>query len=70
MNKLLKIGLIFQIPNLLALVVLILGLVIFNINWGWMYENAGFIILGVIFSLLNIFSIIFIALGILNENSE
>ena len=65
MNKLIKIGLIFQIPNLLALVVLILGLIIFNVNWSFMYENAGFIILGVVFGLCNIFSLILIVSGML-----
>lgn len=67
MNKLLKIGLILQVPNIYALMVLFLMFLIFKINWNILLNNAGWIILGVIYGLINIFSIILLICGIFNN---
>jgi len=67
MNKLLKIGLILQIPNICALIVLFLMLLIYKLNWALFSENAGWIILGVIYGLLNIFSLILLICGIFEK---
>lgn len=68
MNKLLKIGLILQVPNLLALIVIILMFLVYKINWNIFLNNAGWIILGVIYGLINIFSIILSICGIFNND--
>jgi len=67
MNKLLKIGLILQIPNFLVLIIISLMLIVYKINWALLSENAGWIILGVIYGLVNIFSLILLICGIFEK---
>ena len=69
MNKQLKIGLILQIPNVLALIciILIFGLPMINFD-SFTYKNTVLIIGGTVYALLNIFSIILIIAGLGNNN--
>lgn len=66
MNKLTKIGLILQIPNSCALTVFILML-LSTLNWTLILSYAGWIILGVVFGLVNIFSFILLVCGVLEK---
>ncbi len=66
MNKFLKTGLILQIPNLIGLIIFIFAWIFMVINWEWLLNNIILIIIISIFTIINIFSIILLALGILD----
>jgi len=67
MNRILKIGLLLQIPNIVILFSLA-GFYLFNlIPWMLISSLIGYILLAVIMGLTNIFSAIFIIIGILND---
>jgi hypothetical protein len=65
MNKILKWGLILQIPNILILSIILIATLVLTIDWLFLFENFGIIILMVFYGLVNIFSLIFIIGGIL-----
>jgi hypothetical protein len=69
MNKILKYGLYMQIPNLILIMIITLSLIITSINWNWFINNLGIIILGTIFVLINIFSLILIFVGLMENNN-
>jgi uncharacterized Tic20 family protein len=70
MNKILKYGLYMQIPNLILIMIITLSLIITSINWNWFINNLGIIILGTIFVLINIFSLILILVGLMENNNS
>lgn len=64
MNKNLRIGLYLQIPNAVIILGLILAFLTTNVNWLGIYNDL-FLILGIsIYSLINIFSLRFIVIGL------
>jgi len=60
MNKLLKIGLLLQIPNVIIFSIITFFLLINYINWVWIISNGIWIFVGTVYLLINVFSIIFL----------
>ena len=67
MNKYLKYGLLLQIPNAIIISVLILGFAIMNVPWNAVFDNFIPIILGTLWALTNIGSVILLFMGLFED---
>lgn len=65
MNKLTKLGLLFQIPNAILLIGVMFYLIIFKINWSLINLNIiALIVFGSLYAIINVVSIILLISGI------
>ena len=64
MNKFIKTGLLLQIPNVLIVSVFLLILIVSKVNWTGIIDNLIWIILGTLFAIVNLASLVLLFIGI------